>query len=138
MNKTQHRHCERSFGTNVLVLGKRRDNFLSPLNSQKRRQQKMSLQNKFQTNQLCSRTQLCHSVTIALTETAASGWISRYRHYQTKRTFVSKIRGPCDSYISTPKKPLSHESTFQFRLWDVSFTIFGIYIFGYHRMYIYM
>jgi len=26
--KTQQRHCERSFGTNVLVLGKRRDNLL--------------------------------------------------------------------------------------------------------------
>jgi len=27
MGKTQWRHCERSFGTNVLVLGKQRDNF---------------------------------------------------------------------------------------------------------------
>ena len=27
MGKTQWRHCERSFGTNVLVLGKERDNF---------------------------------------------------------------------------------------------------------------
>jgi len=30
MGKTQQRHCERSFGTNVLVLGKQRDNLLSP------------------------------------------------------------------------------------------------------------
>ena len=29
MGKTQWRHCERSFGTNVLVLGKERDDFLS-------------------------------------------------------------------------------------------------------------
>jgi len=27
MGKTQWRHCERSFGTSVLVLGKQRDNF---------------------------------------------------------------------------------------------------------------
>jgi len=30
MGKTQKRHCERSFGTNMLVLGTQRDNFLSP------------------------------------------------------------------------------------------------------------
>jgi len=30
MGKTQWRHCERSFGTNVLVLGKQRDKFASP------------------------------------------------------------------------------------------------------------
>ena len=29
MGKTQPRLCERSFGTNVLVLGQQRDNFLS-------------------------------------------------------------------------------------------------------------
>jgi len=32
MEKTQQWHCERSFGTNVLVLGKQRDNLLSPSN----------------------------------------------------------------------------------------------------------
>jgi len=30
MRKTQYKHCEELFGTNVLVLGKRRDSFLLP------------------------------------------------------------------------------------------------------------
>jgi len=38
----------------------------------------MSLYNKFETKKLYSGTQLCHSVTTALTETAASGWCSGY------------------------------------------------------------
>ena len=29
IGKTQQRHCERSLGTNVLVLGNTRDNFFS-------------------------------------------------------------------------------------------------------------
>ena len=29
IGKTQQRHCKRSLGTNVLVLGNTRDNFLS-------------------------------------------------------------------------------------------------------------
>jgi len=33
MGKTQQTHCERSFGTNVRVLGQKRDNFLPPSRS---------------------------------------------------------------------------------------------------------
>ena len=43
MGKTQWRHCERSFGTNVLVLGKERDNLLSPSNLLKRTSRKISI-----------------------------------------------------------------------------------------------
>ena len=40
--QAQYRHCERSFGTNVLVLGKQRNNLLSPSNLLKRTSRKMS------------------------------------------------------------------------------------------------
>jgi len=59
MVKTQYRHCEQSFGTNVFVLDKQRDNFLTPSNllTWKGHQTKTSWQNKFQTRKPCSRTQ---------------------------------------------------------------------------------
>jgi len=43
MGKTQKRRCERSFGTNVLVLDKRRDNLLSPSQPLKKDIKKMLL-----------------------------------------------------------------------------------------------
>jgi len=49
MGKTQWRHCEWSFGTNVLVLGKQRDNFLSLSKPQKSRD----------TNRISTRFFLC-------------------------------------------------------------------------------
>jgi len=74
MGKTQYRHCERSFGTNVLVLGKQRDDSLSPFQPLKRMcryRTSSELEN--------SVLQINHdtNVTTVLNETAASGWGSR-------------------------------------------------------------
>ena len=60
MGKTQKGHCKRSFGTNVLVSVKRRDNFLSPSQPLKKDVNKNIVIEQLLNLKLCSRTRPCH------------------------------------------------------------------------------
>ena len=60
MGKTQKGHCERSFGTKVLVSANNATTFSRRPNLLKRTSTKMSLQNEFRIRKLCSRNQPCH------------------------------------------------------------------------------
>jgi len=60
MGKTQKGQCERSFGTNVLVLAINATTFSRRPKLLKRTSTKMSLWNEFRIRKLCSRNQPCH------------------------------------------------------------------------------
>jgi len=78
MGKKKSRHCERSFGTNVLVLGKQRDNRLSPSSLLKSTSRKISCTTSPELENSLLEINHVTNVTTVLNETIASDRVSRF------------------------------------------------------------